>query len=634
MEYRREIDGLRTVAVLPVILFHAGFETFSGGFVGVDVFFVISGYLITTIIISELEVGKFSIVKFYERRARRILPALFLVMATCIPFAWFWLLPSDMKGFTQSLIAVPTFVSNFFFWHQSGYFDAEAELKPLLHTWSLAVEEQYYLLFPLFLMLVWPLGRKWLLVILVITALISLALSDYESTKRPMATFFLLPTRAWELSIGSFVAFYLLGKDRTNYPQFLFQFLSLIGLSLLLFAIFVFDKETPFPSLYALVPTIGVALIIIFALPKTWVGKLLGNQVFVGIGLVSYSAYLWHQPLFAFTRQRSLDEPSPSIFILLSLLSLCLAYLTWRFVERPFRQTTKGFVLKRSTIFIYAGLMSAFFITLGLVLDNTRYYESNSTIEQRRILSYLDYPKTDLYKYGWQDGKCFIHDTIKDFKDYDKDYCLKIANKNLNFLLVGDSHGAHLRHGLVTNYQNINFLQATASGCRPLINAKGEKRCIDLTQYIFNEFIPTTKLDGVILSALWKQEDFEGLIKTVNSLKQFVPKIIVLGPTITYVRPLPFILGRPNGEMINMLPRTSKLINQDRFEVSGLMSILLKDTGATYVDLISGICSEEYCQTMANSEEPMSFDRTHFTLAGASRVILNLRDDIPLPFYK
>ena len=160
MNYRREIDGLRALAVLPVILFHAGFETFSGGFVGVDVFFVISGYLITTIILAELEQGRFSIVNFYERRARRILPALFLVMLVCIPFAWIWLLPSDMKDFSQSLIAVAIFASNILFWRESGYFDTAAELKPLLHTWSLAVEEQYYVLFPLFLMLFWKLGKR------------------------------------------------------------------------------------------------------------------------------------------------------------------------------------------------------------------------------------------------------------------------------------------------------------------------------------------------------------------------------------------------------------------------------------------------------------------------------------------
>ena len=207
MDYRREIDGLRAIAVLPVILFHAGFETFSGGFVGVDVFFVISGYLITTIIIAELEQGKFSIINFYERRARRILPALFLVMLVCIPLAWFWLLPRDMQDFSQSLVAVTVFASNILFWRESGYFDTAAELKPLLHTWSLAVEEQYYVIFPLFLMSFWRLGKRWIMILLVAVFVVSLALAQWASLAKPSAAFFLLPARGWELLVGAFAAF-------------------------------------------------------------------------------------------------------------------------------------------------------------------------------------------------------------------------------------------------------------------------------------------------------------------------------------------------------------------------------------------------------------------------------------------
>jgi peptidoglycan/LPS O-acetylase OafA/YrhL len=209
MKYRAEIDGLRALAVLPVILFHAGFELFSGGFVGVDVFFVISGYLITTIIISEMAEGKFSIVNFYERRARRILPALFFVMLMCLPFAWMWLTPNDLKDFGQSLVAVSTFSSNILFWRESGYFDTAAELKPLLHTWSLAVEEQYYILFPIFLMFTWRLGLKWILILLSMVFLVSLGIAQWGAYNSPSAAFFLLPARGWELLVGVFVAFYL-----------------------------------------------------------------------------------------------------------------------------------------------------------------------------------------------------------------------------------------------------------------------------------------------------------------------------------------------------------------------------------------------------------------------------------------
>src|SRR6476620_4994577 len=257
MEYRREIDGLRALAVIPVILFHAGFDTFSGGFVGVDVFFVISGYLITSIVLAEKEAGTFSLVDFYERRMRRILPALFFVMLACIPFAWFWLPPSDMKDFSESLIAVPIAASNFLFWQRSGYFDTAAELKSLLHTWSLAVEEQYYLLFPTFLVLTWRLRRHWVIAILIVVALISLALAHWGALNYPQATFFLLPTRIWEMLIGLFVAFHLFGREgakiKSGYSSHLTQFLSIVGLFSIVFSIFVFDKQTLFPSLYTLI---------------------------------------------------------------------------------------------------------------------------------------------------------------------------------------------------------------------------------------------------------------------------------------------------------------------------------------------------------------------------------------------
>src|SRR5574337_70487 len=234
MEYRQEIDGLRALAVIPVILFHAGFNTFSGGFLGVDVFFVISGYLITSIILAKREAGTFSLVDFYERRARRILPALFFVILTCIRFAWFWLSRSDIKEFSESLIAVPVPVSNFLFWQRSGYFDPAAEFKPLLHTWSLAVEEQYYLLFPTFLVLTWRLRRYWVIGILAIVALISLALAHWGALNHPQATFFLLPARIWELLIGVFAAFHLFGREdakiNSGYSSHLTQFLSIFGL--------------------------------------------------------------------------------------------------------------------------------------------------------------------------------------------------------------------------------------------------------------------------------------------------------------------------------------------------------------------------------------------------------------------
>jgi peptidoglycan/LPS O-acetylase OafA/YrhL len=297
LKYRAEIDGLRAIAVIPVILFHAGFEYFSGGFVGVDVFFVISGYLITTILIEDIENKRFSIVNFYERRARRILPALTVFTLLTIPPAWMLLTDSSLQKFGYALIGVSMFASNVVFWKQQGYFNDSAEINPLLHTWSLSVEEQYYILFPIFLLLAWRFSKNTVFWMIVVIAAISFSLCEWGWRNKGMANFYLAPTRAWELLVGSVAAFIVQKRGvQTN------NLLASLGLTAILLAIFFYDKTVPFPSVYALVPTLGVFLVIIYANQGTIIARLLSTRSFVCIGLVSYSAYLYHQPLFSFWR--------------------------------------------------------------------------------------------------------------------------------------------------------------------------------------------------------------------------------------------------------------------------------------------------------------------------------------------
>lgn len=362
MKYRPEIDGLRAVAVIPVILFHAGFTVFSGGFVGVDVFFVISGFLITGILIGEIAEGRFSLLGFYERRARRILPALSLVMAACIPFAWAWMLPDQFAGFARSLVAVSLFLSNILFWSETGYFDSASEEKPLLHTWSLAVEEQYYLLFPLALLLAWRvLGRDRAFYLIALMALASLALCEIASRLSPSANFYLLPTRAWELLTGSLCAFVMARRAPAPHAG-----LAALGLGLIVAAVFGLDDGFRFPSAWALAPVLGTALVLVYARPGTGVARLLSSRGAVGIGLISYSAYLWHQPLFAFARIRLLGEPPQLLMLGLAALTLALAWASWRYVERPFRQRRSGPVFGRAGIFAASGAAAALFIGVGL----------------------------------------------------------------------------------------------------------------------------------------------------------------------------------------------------------------------------------------------------------------------------
>lgn len=425
MIYRREIDGLRAVAVVPVILFHAGVGLFSGGYVGVDIFFVISGYLITSILIDELEKGDFSILRFYERRARRILPALFFVMLCCVPFALMWMMPSQLSDFSQSIAAVTLFVSNILFWSQEGYFAPAAELKPLLHTWSLAVEEQYYLVFPVFLMLLWRFGRTRVFWMVAAVALVSLVASEWGWRHKPSANFYLAPTRAWELLAGSLCAFWLVGRaQRTN------NWLSLLGLLMILYAIFRYDDLTPFPSVYALVPVMGAALIILFGGKGTWTAQLLEHRSFVGIGLISYSAYLWHQPLFAFARIRSSVAPAPSLLLALALLSLVLAYFSWRYIETPFRKGRSTILPTRRAVFAARGMMGSGLLAIGLTGCLSGGLPSRfSQPVQRFARATTDVPSSECY-----------FEFVKREYSRPEAQCMRPANGKIDVMLIGDSH--------------------------------------------------------------------------------------------------------------------------------------------------------------------------------------------------
>ncbi|MEE9433211.1 MAG: acyltransferase family protein [Sphingorhabdus sp.] len=363
-KYRKEIDGLRSIAVIPVVLFHSGFSSFSGGYVGVDVFFVISGYLITSLIQSALEEGKFSLWEFYERRARRLLPALMLMILCCIPFAWLWMLPSEFKDFSKSIIATNLYVSNFVFWQEAGYFGTQSELKPLLHTWSLAIEEQFYLFFPLCLLLLSFLKPKALISVILLFTALSLAMSEWGTRNYPVATFYLLPTRAWELGFGALIALFGATDFKIKLNGLAREMLGGFGLILIFISVFTFDQGTPFPSPYGLVPAVGTALVITFATGQTATAKLLRFPLLVGVGLISYSAYLWHQPLLAFANLRIYgDELWLTLRILLIFSTFLIAYLSWRFVEQPFRNRE---FLTRKKLFFYAAIGTMGLVSVGV----------------------------------------------------------------------------------------------------------------------------------------------------------------------------------------------------------------------------------------------------------------------------
>jgi peptidoglycan/LPS O-acetylase OafA/YrhL len=618
MKYRAEIDGLRALAVLPVIFFHAGFEFFNGGFVGVDIFFVISGYLITTIIISEMAEDNFSIVNFYERRARRILPALFFVMAACLPFAWLWFLPSDLKDFGQSLVAVSIFSSNILFWIEGGYFGTAAELKPLIHTWSLAVEEQYYVLFPIFLMLTWKLGIKWILILLSIIFLISLGVAEWGAYNSPSGAFFLLPTRGWEILVGVFAAFYLNYNTHLK-SHIINQVLSLLGFGMISYSIIAFNETTPFPSLYTLIPTIGTGLLILYAVPKTYVHKLLSMKFIVGIGLISYSTYLWHQPLLAFTKYRVLGEPSDLNLIILCAASLVIAWFSWKFVEMPFRSKTK---VSRRSIFKFALIFTLFFSVTGLWLHNNNGALEYYPKEKQKILANFINPSDYVNK---------RHKQIR-LLEFSK------SNDKKDILIIGDSHSEDLVNavfeaGLNNDMEFSSYYISVACGVL-FVRDKKDREATNLHcqrkdgSFFDNDLqIQMSLADEIWIISSWTQRDLIYMSKSIENIKTINKNIKLFGTKN---------FGNPSSKWYNKvdIDDWSSAIFDDSdkskyvtiSKVNNDLSSISKSLSVEFFNTQHLICrGKAFCSNYIDGNI-ISYDGTHLTKHGAKILGFSLKD--------
>jgi peptidoglycan/LPS O-acetylase OafA/YrhL len=497
IKYRPEIDGLRAIAVLSVILFHSGVSVVSGGYVGVDVFFVISGYLITTIIVRQIADGTFSLANFYERRFRRLLPALFTTVAVALPVAFVLLDPRGLQEFGQSVVATTLFSANFLFITQSGYFDNSAELRPLLHTWSLAVEEQYYILFPLLLLALKNRSRRALKLVFVGLSCISLWLC-YELTKTfTTAAFYLLPTRAWELLLGSMLAVNLLPALQWRLARELF---GLLGLSMIFASIFMFDSTTPFPGTAALVPTLGTAFVIWSTTYGESIAKvLLRLKPMIWVGLISYSLYLWHWPVIVFTRIYVLDDIELSTWFPMLTAIFVLAYFSWKYVERPFRN--KSWLPARSRFFVASGCCS-----LLLVLGGSAYIVGKG-LPGRLPESLRVAPLGDLSnKRKWR--SCIFRTSEV---QQGGDFCtLGIEGGKPSFLLWGDSHALALGAGVSFSAREHNRTGGLAAwvGCPPLLGVApqfpaNDTRCQDLNAAVIDYVERNPSIETVILAARW-----------------------------------------------------------------------------------------------------------------------------------
>ena len=463
LTYRKDIDGLRALAVISIVLFHAGFAVFEGGYVGVDIFFVISGFLITSIILEEHRRGEFSFSAFYERRARRLLPALYFVLILTLPFAWIGMLPGELTEFSKSLLSVLAFCSNFFFWNDSGYFATSAEFRPLLHTWSLGVEEQFYFIFPAVLLLALSLVRSVSIALLLLLGMFSFAFSAWASIYRPTFAFFMLPTRTWEFILGALGAFFVITPyyAQLQKRRILIEIGSLIGLSLVAYSVFFFKKNYIFPGYWALIPVFGAGFLLVFATERTLIGRALGTKPLVIIGLMSYSVYLWHQPLFVFVRLRELDPLDSHVVWALVLCSFGLGYLTWRFIEPIWRIGKK--TPKRS-FWWFIGFCTCTFILFFLIIKHTG-----------GSLFRLNHLPKDYFQTSWINYKFFGLNNQQCYTDVMKPCVLASFPEQMrNMLLLGDSHAGDFG-GVFAEYLNshkMNGSMFSLLGCGYVSNLR------------------------------------------------------------------------------------------------------------------------------------------------------------------
>lgn len=617
--HRPEIDGLRAVAVLPVIAYHAGFPGLPGGFLGVDIFFVVSGYLITGILLADMHNGRFSLARFYERRARRILPALVVTLLLCIPFAIWLMLPGQLVDFGKGLVSVVAFVSNVYFWRKTDYFAEAAELQPLLHTWSLAVEEQFYLFFPLFLLVIWRVGRRADLVALALLVLFSFALSVWASHNSPVANFYLLPTRAWELLAGSLCTLATMrGRLETNGT------LSALGLGLILVAVVRLDASSALPGVGTLLPVAGTCLIILFSREaKDPVGRLLSTRPFVGIGLISYSAYLFHQPLYAFARLGWPEALGPWLLTVLGAVSLALAALSWRYVEQPFRRPGTPLLRGRSAVFAasFATSLAIVGIGMGVVLSQGlafRYAPAD------RALALFDRSAAGDYV-----RKRFDAAQLRPFED----------NGLPKLLVIGDSFGqdfVNVLHegGLAAGLDiSTHFISRRCGNL--LVDddlsafvARSDKALCERAGGMDRAELPPLLREAniVLLASDWRPWQLEHVAATVANLRTMTDaEIFVLGRKDFGPVHLRSYLRQTSADRIAARKPTSEY----QIRVNRLLSASLGDA---FIDLHALICgSENACPLFTEEGELISYDGTHLTRAGAIWLSGLAREHLPFP---
>jgi peptidoglycan/LPS O-acetylase OafA/YrhL len=647
-KYRADIDGLRAVAIVPVVLFHAGLPGFGGGFVGVDVFFVISGFLITQLLLHDLETGRFSIANFYERRIRRIFPALFVLMAVVTVLATWLLLPQDLAAYGRSVVATTLFFSNVEFWQHAGYFARAAEETPLLHTWSLAVEEQFYIFFPLFLWACYRGGRRRLVAWTIVFALASFALSLWTVPRDRDTAFYLAHTRAWELALGALLAMGVFAPAHSTRVR---HAVGIAGAGLIAIAIHGYSATTPFPGAAALLPCVGTAAII-------WagsgghnvVGDLLARRPFVLIGLISYSLYLWHWPLLAFADYVSFGATPVWATALAVAVAVAAAILSWRFVERPFRGRSGLFT--RPGVFRAAGVTMTVMIAFGVGAYVAEGWPQRLTPEVQRLVAGRD-------DHAPLDSPCW---NVSPAAVSQGDLCrIGPATGVPSFLVWGDSHARVLGDviGAAGARQGRSGFIASRSACGAALqdvrreDLSERRQCQAFNRAVLDFALARTEITDVILVGRWallaegkrylhepgatvylsdpkstelgfaenRRVFARGLTSTVAQLTQAGKRVWITGsiPEVGWDVPGSLARGARFGRHVDIAPTLEEFEQRQSFVFQTLAQ--LRDTyGARLVPVHPLLCDAQRCAVLSEDGRPLYFDTEHLSLTGAQRV--------------
>ncbi|MDB9744452.1 acyltransferase [Pelagibacteraceae bacterium] len=675
-DYKPQIDGLRALAVLPVIFFHAGFDLFKGGFIGVDIFFVISGYLITNIIIKDLYKNKFSLSNFYIRRSRRILPVLFFVSLSSIIASIFFMSAEEIKFFSQQTISVVLFLSNFFFWKNSSYFDPNSELQPLLHTWSLGVEEQFYIFFPLLLILIWNFYKKKLVLTLFLISFLSLILSqsggnfkivnlsnDYPFLKLPFnffwqagsANFYLPYGRVWELLVGSLISIYIFKKKIQN--KSIHNFYSFTGLLLIILSIVLFSEDLQYPSIFTILPVLGTSLIILYSNKTTLTYKLFSIKPLVFLGLISFSLYLWHQPLLAFNKiYFGINLTLLHTFILI-FLSFLLSVFTWKYIEKPFRNNK---IISDKKVLISLSITAIMILSISFSIFYSKINSIQATLPNKILKSFqstspkncfnIDYAHIDKNKWHCEFGD---------------------LSKEVSFVVIGDSHALAIKPAfevLAKDKRKKGILVGFA-GCPGLLDInsiRGDrniKNCRLLNEKLY-KFIKTKKIKKIFLVSRWTYYTVGSLEKKTNlslvskkgnlfsnketsktaityGIKNTAKRYKDLDVEVIFVHQVPEQIYDPKyvyqkslikkenkidiKKLTNFSVKYQDHIKHQKF-IKNNVNIIRNDySNLKEIDFSEIFCNKSYCSHGSKSASYYA-DKNHLSISGAMRTIILIKD--------